>query len=147
MIMWNKKTKYALKALSFIGQYYDSDRRILAKEIAESHHISVKFLEAILLELRNAGILGSRKGKGGGYYLLRSPEDIPLSKVIRLTDGPISMLPCTSLFFYERCADCEDEEDCKIRETALAIRDSTLAILDSKTLADMIPNKQGKRLG
>ncbi len=137
--MWNKKTKYALKALSYIGRYYNFERRILAKEIAEKHGISVKFLEAILLELRNAGILGSRKGKGGGYYMLRPPEEIPLSKVIRLTDGPISMLTCTSLFFYERCADCEAEQDCKIRETALAIRDSTLAILDQKTLADMIP--------
>ncbi len=140
--MWNKKTKYALKALSYIGKNYPSDRRILAKEIAEKQKISVKFLEAILLELRNAGILGSRKGKGGGYYLLRPPQEVPLSKVIRITDGPISMLSCTSLFFYERCADCEEESDCKIRETALAIRDSTLAVLDQKTLADIIPSME-----
>jgi Rrf2 family protein len=137
--MWNKKTKYALKALSYIGLHYNANRRVLAKEIAEKHQISVKFLEAILLELRNAGILGSRKGKGGGYYLLRNPADISLSKIIRLTDGPISMLPCTSLFFYEPCADCEFETNCKIRETALEIRDSTLAILDKRSLADMIP--------
>ncbi len=139
--MWNKKTKYALKALSYMGKHYTSGRRILAKEIAEHYHISVKFLEAILLELRNAGILGSRKGKGGGYYLLKPPAEVPLSKVIRLTDGPISMLTCTSLFFYEPCADCDAEADCKIREVALSIRDSTLAVLDQKTLADMIPQR------
>lgn len=139
--MWNKKTKYALKALSYIGKVYPSEKRILAKEIAAKHKISVKFLEAILLELRNAGILGSRKGKGGGYYLLRPPEETPLSKVIRITDGPISMLTCTSLFFYERCADCEEENVCKIRDTALAIRDSTLAILDQKTLADIVSGR------
>lgn len=137
--MWNKKTKYALKALAYISQHQSLERRILSREIADKYQISVKFLEAILLELRNAGILGSRKGKGGGYYLLRPPAEIPISRVIRLTDGPISMLSCTSLFFYEPCADCSEEEYCKIREIALSIRDSTLAILDSKTLADMIP--------
>ncbi|MBP8239022.1 MAG: Rrf2 family transcriptional regulator [Saprospiraceae bacterium] len=136
--MWNKKTKYALKALSYIGSRYDSEKRVLSKDIAEKHGISVKFLEAILLELRNAGILSSRKGKGGGYYLLKPPSEIPLSKIIRLTDGPISVVPCTSLFFYERCSDCAAENDCKIRETAIAIRDCTLAILDTKTLADVI---------
>lgn len=142
--MWNKKTKYALKALSYIGRYFGSERKVLAKEIAEKHQISIKFLEAILLELRNAGILGSRKGKGGGYYLLRPPAEVPLSKVIRITDGPISMLTCTSLFFYEPCADCVNETVCKIRETSLAIRDSTLAILDQKTLEDIIPIREAE---
>jgi len=136
--MWNKKTKYALKALAYISRHQSPERRILSREIAEQYQISIKFLEAILLELRNAGILGSRKGKGGGYYLLRPADEVPVSRIIRLMDGPISMLPCTSLFFYEPCADCAEEENCKIREIALSIRDSTLAILDQKTLADMV---------
>ena len=140
--MWNKKTKYALKALAYISQHQSPERRILSREISEKYQIPIKFLEAILLELRNAGILGSRKGKGGGYYLLRPAAEIPISKIIRLTDGPISMLSCTSLFFYEPCADCAKEVNCKIREIALSVRDSTLAILDQKTLADMVTTEE-----
>lgn len=139
--MWNKKTKYALEALSYIGRHYESGRKVMIQEIAERRNISQKFLEAILLELKNAGILGSRKGKGGGYYLLRPPAEIPLSKVIRITGGPIAVLPCVSLFFYEPCSDCENEDTCKLRQVAIEVRDSALEILNKQTVADLIPER------
>lgn len=96
--MLSKKTKYALHALTYLGKNRES-KMVLIQDIAEEHGISHKFLENILLELKKAGLLGSKKGKGGGYYLIKEPKEIALSKVIRLLDGPIALLPCVSSFF------------------------------------------------
>jgi Rrf2 family protein len=135
--MLSKKTKYALHALTYLGKHREN-KTVLIHDIAEEHGISHKFLEKILLELRKAGYLGSKKGKGGGYYLIKEPKDIPLSRVIRLLDGPIALLPCVSLNYYEPCAECKDETQCGINRVMAQVRDETLKILENKTLQDIL---------
>ena len=109
---------------------------VLISEIATRKNIPLKFLENILLELKNNGILASKKGKGGGYYLNKSAHEIYLSNILRLVDGPIALLPCVSLNFYKKCENC-DEGNCKLRDVLIEVRDATLAILENKTVADI----------
>lgn len=135
--MLSKKTKYALHALTYLGKHREN-KTVLIQDIAEEHGISHKFLENILLELRKAGYLGSKKGKGGGYYLIKEPIDIPLSRVIRLLDGPIALLPCVSINYYEPCAECKDEAHCGINKVLAQVRDETLKILENKSLQDIL---------
>jgi len=87
--------------------------------------------------LRKAGFLGSKKGKGGGYYLLKKPSEIPMTDVIRILEGPIAMLPCVSLNYYERCEDCPDEKTCGVHKLMIQVRDSTLNIFKNNTLEDI----------
>ncbi len=133
--MLSKKTKYGLKALNYIAKKRCKDP-VSISEIAKCENISQKYLESILLNLKKAGVLSSKKGKTGGYYLLKEPQDIPMSKIIRVLEGPIAMLPCVSLNFYEKCDDCPDEEACSVHELMIQVRDSTLKILENTTLAD-----------
>ncbi len=127
------KTKYGLKALSYLAKQ-EPNCPVLISDISESENISKKFLESILLLLKKNGFLASKKGKGGGYYLLKSPKDIKISSVIRVLEGPIAMLPCVSLNYYERCDDCKSEEACSLNRLMAEVRDSTLKILENKTL-------------
>ena len=108
------------------------------RDIADNENISQKFLESILLSLKKAGIVGSKKGKAGGYYLLKSPEEVTMSSIMRVLEGPIAMLPCVSLNFYEKCDDCESEEACAIHDVMEKLRDANLSILNQNTLADLI---------
>ncbi len=133
--MLNKKTQYALQALMYLAEHKDSGP-ILISEIAEKKKIPLKFLESILLQLKKEGILDSKKGKGGGYNLSLPAKDIPLARVIRLIHGPIAMLPCVSLYFYQRCKNC-DEKNCGLHDTMILVRDATLKILEKKTVADI----------
>lgn len=135
--MLSKKTKYGLKALTYIGRK-KSDSPVLISEIAKEENISQKFLESILLTLRKNGFLGSKKGKGGGYYLIKEPEEINMASVIRVLEGPIAMLPCVSLNFYEKCDDCPDEDTCAVHSLMIEVRDNTLKVLEHKTLASFI---------
>jgi len=135
--MLSKKTKYAFHALSYLAENQEKGA-ILIQEIATSKNISQKFLESILLDLKKAGILGSKKGKGGGYYLLKKPEEITLAKVIRLLNGPIAWLPCVSLNFYEKCADCPNEATCNMHIIMCQVRDQTLQVVENKTVLDLI---------
>ena len=135
--MLSKKTKYGLKALTHLALQQDN-KPVQIAEIAEQENISQKFLESILLSLRKAGFLGSKKGKGGGYYILKSPEDILMTDVMRVLEGPISMVPCVSLKFYEKCDDCPDEAACSVHKLMLLVRDATLAVYRNSTLADII---------
>lgn len=134
--MLSKKTQYAFKALMFMAQM-EKEGPILIAEIAAKKKIPLKFLENILLELKHAGILDSKKGKGGGYFFKESPAEIPLATVMRLLDGPIALLPCVSLNFYERCKNC-DEKNCGLRDTLIMARDAILSILENKTVADLV---------
>ena len=134
--MLSKKTKYGLKALSYLANQ-EQNVPVLISDISTSENISKKFLESILLTLKKSGLLASKKGKGGGYYLLKKPEDIKISTVIRLLEGPIAMLPCVSLNYYEKCDDCVSEEKCSLNILMAEVRDSTLKILENKTLADI----------
>ncbi len=106
--------------------------------ISQSENIPQKFLESILLSLRKSGFLGSKKGKGGGYYLLKPPEEISISEVYRLLEGPIAMVPCVSLNFYEKCDDCPDEKTCSVHKLMIQVRDNTLEILNNTSLSDLI---------
>jgi Rrf2 family protein len=134
--MLSKKTQYGLKALGYLAGRYGNGP-VLISEIAKAKKIPVKFLESILLQLKNRGILESKKGKGGGYYLAHSPKKTSLAVAIRIVDGPIAMIPCVSLNFYQKCKDC-DEATCGLNKTMRWTRDATLKILEKKTLFDLI---------
>ncbi|MFP9112528.1 RrF2 family transcriptional regulator [Flavobacterium sp. RHBU_3] len=134
--MLSKKTKYGLKALIFIARQ-DPSVPVLIADISEKEQIPKKFLEAILLDLKKFGILGSKKGKGGGYYLMKDPKTVSAATLIRVLDGPIAMLPCVSLNFYERCDDCPDEDVCSLNHFMIEVRDNTLQLLQEKTLYDL----------
>jgi len=134
--MLSKKTKYGLKALTFLARQ-ETKKPVQIAEIAKSENISQKFLESILLSLRKQGILGSKKGKGGGYYLLKDPSGMLMTEVIRVLEGPIAMVPCVSLNFYEKCDDCPDEATCSVNKLMIEVRDSTLKIFRNTTLKDL----------
>lgn len=133
--MLSKKTQYAFKALMYLAQK-QNDEPVLIAEISQQRNIPLKFLENILLELKKQGILESKKGKGGGYYLAKAPEKIFLADVLRLIDGPIALLPCVSLHFYKQCGEC-DEKHCGLHRIMIEVRDANLAILENKTVADI----------
>lgn len=135
--MLSKKTKYGLKALTYLASL-ETREPVQIAEIAKHENISQKFLESILLTLRRNGFLGSKKGKGGGYYLIKEPEDILMTAVMRVLEGPIAMVPCVSLNFYEKCADCPDENKCSVNKLMLQVRDSALEVYRNNTLADLI---------
>lgn len=135
--MLSKKAKYGINALLYLAQH-QQDRPIPIHQIVESENIPSKFLEGILLELRKSGILGSKKGPGGGYYLLRAPEKVNLAEVMRLFDGPIALLPCVTYKYYERCEECQDEETCGIRDVFMQLRNETVELLKRSTLRDIM---------
>jgi Rrf2 family protein len=135
--MLSKKTKYGLKALTFLANQKNRNPIAIA-EIAKHENISQKFLESILLTLRRTGYLGSKKGKGGGYYLIKDPSEIPMTTVMRVLEGPIAMVSCVSLNFYEKCEDCPDEQSCSVHKLMLKVRDSALDVYRNTTLADLM---------
>jgi Rrf2 family protein len=135
--MLSKRTKYGIKALAYIARQ-DSTSPVQIGTIAESENISHKFLESILLILRKSGFLGAKKGKGGGYYLLKNASEIKMTDIIRTLEGPIAMLPCVSLNYYEKCDDCPDEDTCSVHKLMIQVRDNTLKVLRNNTLADLV---------
>ena len=135
--MLSHKTKYGLKALTFLAKR-ESKLPVQISVISKSENISHKFLESILLILRKAGYLGSKKGKGGGYHLVKDPSEIPIADIYRILEGPIAMVPCVSLNFYEKCDDCPDEDACSVHRLMIDVRDNTLQIFENTTLADLI---------
>lgn len=135
--MLSKKTKYGLKALTFLASQKDK-KPVQIAEIAKQENISQKFLESILLSLRKTGFLGSKKGKGGGYYLIKDPDTVLMTDVMRVLEGPIAMVPCVSLNFYEKCDDCPDERSCSVNKLMLKVRDANLEIYRNNTLGDLI---------
>ncbi|UXE66612.1 MAG: Rrf2 family transcriptional regulator [Chryseotalea sp. WA131a] len=139
--MLSKKCKYAIHALVYLGEKFEQGP-VQIQEISDKKHIPKKFLEAILLELRHAKILQSKKGKGGGYYLHKRPEDVNLVDVIRLIDGAVAMLPCVSLNYYEPCEECRNEKTCGIRDSFIGVRDETLRILTQSTLARIMKREK-----
>ena len=133
--MLSKKAQYALQALMYMADKPANEPTLIA-EIAKKRRIPLKFLENILLQLKNEGVLESKKGKGGGYFFKLPPKDIPLARIIRIIDGPIALLPCVSLYFYERCKNC-DEKNCGLHDTMVQVRDATLKLLERKSVADI----------
>ncbi len=113
------------------------EQPIRSSSIAENEGLSLKFLESILVNLRNAGFLGAKKGKYGGYYLLKDPKNIRMVDVFRSLEGPVALVPCVSLNYYEKCDDCEDEATCTINKFMIELRDKNLEVLRNKSLADL----------
>jgi Rrf2 family protein len=141
--MLSKKAKYALKALFALAQdNVNGQKSMLIAEIARQERIPKKFLEAILLDLKNDGILYSKRGKTGGYALRKTPDQISVGQVIRVIDGPLALIPCASQSAYVPCEECIDVETCAIRLTMRKVRDATAAILDSTTLADALKSRR-----
>ncbi len=134
--MISKKTKYGLKALSYLAKK-SPEIPVSILEIATNQNISQKFLEAILLDLKKRGFLGSKKGKGGGYYLLKPAKEISVASVFRALEGPIAWLPCVSLNYYEKCNDCTSEETCDLNRMMVQVRDNVLAVVENKSIADI----------
>lgn len=132
--MVSKKCKYAIKAILYIARNEADDRSIFASEIAKNENIPQKFLESILRELCNQRILVSKRGRYGGYRLLKQPSEISFTEVMRIMDGPIALMPCVSLNYYTPCEECNQETDCVIRLVFLQVRDATLDIFNAATI-------------
>ena len=133
----SKKSKYGLRALLVLAQHHGQGPVLIA-DLARDARIPKKFLELILLELKNKGILASKKGKGGGYMLAREPMAISVGEVIRTLDGSLAPVPCVSQTAYRKCDECEDERTCGIRAVMRDARDATAKVLDGEHLAGLL---------
>lgn len=136
--MISQKAKYALRALVALAKVGSSDETRLISEIADEQRIPKKFLEQILLDLKHHGIVASRRGKSGGYLLLRPAEHITFGEVLRIIDGPIAPLPCLSRMAYRPCQDCVSEASCEIRRVFARVAIATREILDRTTIAESL---------
>lgn len=135
--MLTKRSKYGLKAVLYLAAQQPGRGPVLVSELAESQRIPKKFLEAILLDLKRFGLLQSKKGKGGGYFLSRPPDQITVGQVVRALGGPLALIPCVSQTAYARCEECVDEATCGVRKAMKEVRDATSQILDNTTLAGL----------
>lgn len=133
----SKKTKYGLKAALFLARKFD-EGPVLISDIAKEEEIPKKFLELILLELKNKSVLQSRKGRGGGYSLSRVPSRVSVGEVIRALGGPLAPVACVSQTAYRPCEDCRDERACGVRLVMKEVRDAIAGILDKTTLAEVV---------
>lgn len=136
--MLTQRSRYALRAMLYLAQVPTGAPPTSMTRIAEAANVPRKFLELILADLREAGLLDSHRGKMGGYVLARPNHLISLGEVIRVIEGPLALVPCVSRTAYRRCADCADEADCAIRQAMARVRDETARILDGTSLADAI---------
>jgi Rrf2 family protein len=143
--MLSHKAKYALRALLVLAEA-DADQPVLIADIAERHQLPRKFLEQILLDLKHHGLVQSRRGRSGGYSLLRPASEISFGQVVRIIDGPLAPLPCLSRMAYRRCEDCPAEEVCAIRRVFALTHQVTTTILDRTTLADAL-REAGRQQG
>ncbi len=140
--MLPKKTRYAVKALMLLHSTFESKKPMRISDIAENEQIPKKFLEAILLDMRKIGIVNSKMGAHGGYYLSKHPNEIYLSQIIRFTGGPIALVPCVSLNFYEKCEECTYETTCGLRDVMREVRDASLHILSKTSLSDLVKREE-----
>jgi Rrf2 family protein len=138
--MLTAKGKYSLKALAYLAML-EPDATTQAIDIAKANNIPKKFLDAILGELRNAGVVHSRKGRGGGYRLARPPGEIKIGHVIRTIDGPLAPIACASRTAYQPCRDCKNVKSCTVRLLMTRVRDAMSDVLDRVTLADIVKQK------
>jgi len=135
--MLSQKTRYAMLALTRLAREVGNGA-ILISDIARSENIPQRYLEAILLDLKKLGMLGSKLGKSGGYFLIRKPENINLSEVVRHFEGPIALVPCVSEKAYQPCEFCKDEAKCNMKKVFKDIRDYTYEKLAQTTLLSLI---------
>jgi len=133
--MLTKKAKYALKAALYLARRGPAGPVLIA-DIAADERIPKKFLESILLAMKQHGLLVSRKGRGGGYALARPPEQVSFGEIVRIMDGPLAPVPCVSATAYRGCGECLSEKDCEIRGVMQRVRDAISGVLDATSLAD-----------
>ncbi len=132
----SKRSEYGIRALTQLANFPAGETANL-REIAELENIPVKFLEQIFLTLKNTGILRSKTGRSGGYYLGKPAKNIYLGQIVRILDGPLAPINCVSETAYEPCG-CPDEENCGLRLVMLDVRNAIAGILDTTTLADVL---------
>ncbi|MBW6480843.1 MAG: Rrf2 family transcriptional regulator [Bacteroidales bacterium] len=139
--MLSKKAQYAIYALVHLARKYNQGP-VLIKTIASEEKIPQKFLEAILIDLKNLGLVNSKKGKGGGYYLINSPEEISLAYVTRNFSGALGLIPCASIISYESCSKCRNESTCGIKKVFRDLRDLTAQYLEEISLATVLEKEE-----
>ena len=137
MAMISQKAKYAFKALFRLAEAAPGQAMSI-EEIARADAIPQKFLEHILLDLKRKGLVASRRGRAGGYLLIKQPHEMTIGSVLRAIDGPIAPLPCISRTAYRRCADCTDEKTCTVRRLFADTYSAMLLLMDGTTLAEAI---------
>ena len=135
--MLTQKTRYSMLAMVRLAKEFGKGT-LMINEIAESERIPKRFLESILLELKKNGYLSSKLGKNGGYFLIKNPKDVNLLEIVRLFEGSIALLKCTSEKYYEPCEHCKDEASCAVRGTFKDIREYTFNKLASTSLEMLI---------
>jgi len=140
----SKRTQYGLKAMMALGRKY-REGPVLISALALEEAIPIKFLEAILLDLKGRGLLDSKMGRKGGYFLNRPPSGITIGSIIRVIEGPLAPLPCASETAFRPCEECEDVENCGTRIIMRRVRDAMSDVLDRTTLADLL-NTVDRRL-
>jgi len=136
-----KRTKYAIKALIALARSKDNKPMLIA-EIATQEGLPKRFLESILLDLKRAKILSSKMGSGGGYFLMQASSEIKVLEIIRILDGPVALLPCVSLNFYQRCEECKDELTCSIRRMMQKVREASVDIMGNTSIADLMEQEK-----
>jgi Rrf2 family protein len=141
--MISQRARYAFKALIALGRA-GKGNGMQIRDIALQEQIPRKFLEQILLTLKAGGLIASRRGRDGGYALLKAAEEISLGGVLRMIDGPIAPLPCLSRTAYRKCDDCQSEEQCAVRAGFMKAYDASLQVLETTTIAQAIAAAEGK---
>jgi Rrf2 family protein len=142
--MISQKAKYAFKALLYLAER-TPETTVQIEEIARAEGVPRKFLEQILLELKHSGLIASRRGRAGGYHLVRPASEITIGQVLRIIDGPIAPLPCLSRTAYRRCKDCRDEASCSVRRLFSRTYEAMLVAMDNATLAAVLSGRRGGR--
>jgi len=136
--MLSQRTRYTIRALLHLADRY-GEGPVRLNEIAEIQNIPPKFLTVMLSQMSRAGVVASRRGREGGYWLARPPQDISYGEIVRLTRGSLGLLPCASRLAYEKCDNCISEDKCRLHRAMLMVRDETARILDGLSLADEVP--------
>ena len=138
--MLSQRTRYTIRALLHLADRY-GEGPVHLGEIAEAQNIPAKFLTVMLSSMRRAGVVETMRGREGGYWLARPPQQISYGEIVRLTRGSLGLLPCASRFAYESCKNCITEDKCRLHRVMLMVRDETARILDGLTLADPVPHE------
>lgn len=136
--MLSQRTRYTIRALLHLADHY-GEGPVHLTEIATAQNIPPKFLTVMLSQMSREGLVGTRRGRDGGYWLARPPQEISYGEIVRLTRGSLGLLPCASRLAYRQCSNCITEEKCRLHRVMLMVRDETARILDTLTLADPIP--------
>ena len=139
--MLSQRTRYTIRALLHLADRY-GEGPVQLSEIAQAQNIPPKFLTVMLSQMIREGLVASRRGREGGYWLAKPPSEISYGSLVRLTRGSLGLLPCASRFAHETCRNCISEEKCRLHRVMLMVRDETARILDGLTLADAIPEEQ-----